>query len=271
MPSKSGSGIVVQGVDKESLFQVLGSQSLYMNRTSRSDYPQEQFIAYCHGWGLFREAQSETTEPVQVHTRQGWRALPAGSVVFVPPFSLLRWRFPQGVLRFEMLYSLTTLPPSYPLVPSLIGAEAFDRDWWQRYGPLKSPQEVAGEKSSLNLGFRQTVSLDADCKANAIAFKARKQIARGFETKLDLGELARSLRVHPSALARYFKQAYGISPVEYRSLLRLMRAQELLLIRKTSVTQAAFECGFDNAAHFSRAFRSFAKCSPRAYCQAALP
>lgn len=52
-----------------------------------------------------------------------------------------------------------------------------------------------------------------------------------------------------------FKNAFGLSPVAYRTQLRLMKARELLVSSQRNVTQVAYETGFSDPLYFSRVFR----------------
>jgi AraC-like DNA-binding protein len=52
-----------------------------------------------------------------------------------------------------------------------------------------------------------------------------------------------------------FKKAFGLSPVSYRTRLRLRRARELLVSSQLNVSQAARTVGFTDPLYFSRVFR----------------
>lgn len=61
-----------------------------------------------------------------------------------------------------------------------------------------------------------------------------------------------------------FRQWAGLSPVAYRSRLRIARAKELLQ-SGAGVTQTAAAVGFDDPFYFSRVFKAETGLSPRAY------
>jgi len=62
-----------------------------------------------------------------------------------------------------------------------------------------------------------------------------------------------------------FSAVYGLTPYHYLVGLRLDRAARLLAGTGRSVTDIAFDCGFNDANYFSRAFRARFGKSPRAY------
>jgi AraC family transcriptional regulator, arabinose operon regulatory protein len=65
------------------------------------------------------------------------------------------------------------------------------------------------------------------------------------------GELA----VSPARAATLFARAFGLSPVAYRTQVRLNRARELLVSTRRNVSETAYEVGFSDPLYFSRAFR----------------
>ncbi len=66
--------------------------------------------------------------------------------------------------------------------------------------------------------------------------------------------LAALLRVSVRTLDRYFQREYHQTAQEWLNGRRLLRANELLA-NGAPVKQAAFEVGFKQVSHFSRAFR----------------
>lgn len=82
------------------------------------------------------------------------------------------------------------------------------------------------------------------------------------EQRLSISALAHAMNVHPVHLARQFRQTYGMSPREYRTIQLVRRAASLVLGTKTSLSQIAHECGFADHSHMCRAFRRVAGWNP---------
>jgi len=78
-----------------------------------------------------------------------------------------------------------------------------------------------------------------------------------------LPALARAAQMSPAHLSRVFRAELGVSPVAALRLMRLDRAAQLLARTNAAINDIAQRCGFDNAFHFSRAFRNAYRCSPR--------
>jgi AraC family transcriptional regulator len=82
------------------------------------------------------------------------------------------------------------------------------------------------------------------------------------EQRLTVSALARSMSVHPIHLARQFRETYGVSVREYRTIQLVRRAAVLVLGTKTPLSRIAHECGFADHSHMCRAFRRVAGWSP---------
>jgi len=82
------------------------------------------------------------------------------------------------------------------------------------------------------------------------------------EQRLSVSALAHSMNVHPVHLARQFRQTYGVSVREYRTIQLVKRAATLVLGTKIPLSQIAHECGFADHSHMCRAFRRVAGWSP---------
>lgn len=82
------------------------------------------------------------------------------------------------------------------------------------------------------------------------------------EQRLSVSALAQSMNVHPIHLARQFRQTYGVSLREYRTIQLVKRAAALVLGTKSPLSRIAHECGFADHSHMCRAFRRVAGWSP---------
>ena len=82
------------------------------------------------------------------------------------------------------------------------------------------------------------------------------------ELRLTVSALAHSMNVHPIHLARQFRQTYGVSLREYRTIQLVRRAAALVLGTNTPLSRIAHECGFADHSHMCRAFRRVAGWSP---------
>ncbi|WP_084468111.1 AraC family transcriptional regulator [Promicromonospora sukumoe] len=68
-------------------------------------------------------------------------------------------------------------------------------------------------------------------------------------------DLARRAGLSASAFHRTFRAVTGSSPLQFQKQLRLATARQILASRDTSVTQVAFDVGYESAAQFNREYR----------------
>lgn len=95
------------------------------------------------------------------------------------------------------------------------------------------------------------------------------QAVHFMEQRLDdpptMEAIARYVGCSSRQLERTFGATLGIAPAAYQRRLRTHYACWMLENSPRSITEIAFDCGFSDAAHFSREFRTSLGVSPRQY------
>jgi AraC-like DNA-binding protein len=76
-----------------------------------------------------------------------------------------------------------------------------------------------------------------------------------YTSEQNLNDLAQQISMNPSAFCRYFKEATGKTIVEYIHEMRVGYACKLLMERGKTISEIAFECGFNNISNFNRIFK----------------
>jgi len=146
----------------------------------------------------------------------------------------------------------------------------------EQAGLLKRPDDLADKRLSGEDTLERIPSLRAlpketpDFKALVVAFRAlldqmpdgdvNPETARAVDLihfsggRIGISELCQALDVGERRLHRLFRRHVGLSPKAYVDVIRFQRA--VRLCRKgMSVGQCAFEAGYSDQAHMSRAFR----------------
>ena len=90
-------------------------------------------------------------------------------------------------------------------------------------------------------------------------------ISANFYSSLSLSELAHLTARSESSFKRDFKKWYKESPAKYFKIKRLAKAADLLKNTKLRVNEIAWDCGFENAAHFGASFRTSYGQTPKQY------
>lgn len=79
---------------------------------------------------------------------------------------------------------------------------------------------------------------------------------------LSVDELAHLCGMSLSSFKRTFRKAFGAAPATYIRQQRMERATKLLRRTEQRVSEVAFDCGFQDLAHFSRTFQKIYGMSP---------
>ena len=83
----------------------------------------------------------------------------------------------------------------------------------------------------------------------------RKIVEENYFYNLSLEEMARMCHRSLSTFKRDFKKIYRTTPGKWLQEKRLERAAVILHNENANITQVAFDCGFEDSSHFSRAFK----------------
>ena len=86
-----------------------------------------------------------------------------------------------------------------------------------------------------------------------------------FQERLTLEMLARKAHLSPRHFQRIFSECTGHSPIDYLLRVRVREAGKLLRHSNRSITEIAFDCGFQDSNYFTRQFKKIAGETPLNY------
>lgn len=132
--------------------------------------------------------------------------------------------------------ALLDQPAAVPFLAPLYEQEIY-------YYLLSSP---AGER------LRQLVS--AGTQHQRIA-RAVTYLTQHYRQPFDLAALLAEVRLSEATFYRHFRQATGMSPLQFQKWLRLSEARRLMLSEGLSAVSAAFQVGYESATQFNREYR----------------
>lgn len=95
---------------------------------------------------------------------------------------------------------------------------------------------------------------------------AKLFIDEHFADSIDLDAIAGEAAFSKFHFIRLFKMAYGKTPHQYLTVVRIENAK-LLLQTEASVTDVCFSVGFDGISSFTHLFKRFTRLTPSAYQQ----
>ena len=225
--------------------------------------------------------------------------MPAGALLLLPPgvpYSVAPSEIPTryAILNFDYTYTENTkkspIPPSQqnefceeekiPVPRFVDNAQATEIVYLKNAMPLCDAMvEIVREYTRRMLFFEEKCS----AQLAALLFEIYRRTGAGsssFDTRIDEilsfvdahfaedisnERIAEVFRFHKNHISAIIKQATGMPLHKYLIHTRLRHAIDMLDSGEKNVTAIAEACGFFDAAHFSRTFKSAFGCNPKNY------
>ena len=93
----------------------------------------------------------------------------------------------------------------------------------------------------------------------------RQYIDENFCQNIRLEDLCVLFTTNRTTLCNQFRDAYGVTIIDYINQLRIRKAKSLLREEKHNATQIAFELGFNSLHYFSQTFKKYEGITPTEY------
>lgn len=90
-------------------------------------------------------------------------------------------------------------------------------------------------------------------------------IARNYKRPIKNRDIGKAVGLHPDYANTIFKKSFGMTLNQYVLMQRILHVQRLLSVSNDSITEIAYEAGFNSLSRFNTAFREKCHCSPREY------
>ena len=93
--------------------------------------------------------------------------------------------------------------------------------------------------------------------------QAADQLRQNLVQPLRVEDVARQFGMSVSSFHAHFKATVGLSPLQFQKRMRLQEARRLMLYEALDAASAGYCVGYDDAAHFSREYKSFFGLPPK--------
>lgn len=90
-------------------------------------------------------------------------------------------------------------------------------------------------------------------------------IAQNYTESLTVQQIGEYVKLHPNYAMNLFQKTFGTTLINYLTQHRISHAQRLLATTEQSITEIAFNSGFNSISRFNDAFRRACGCTPREY------
>ncbi|HHW48140.1 MAG TPA: AraC family transcriptional regulator [Clostridiaceae bacterium] len=114
-------------------------------------------------------------------------------------------------------------------------------------------------------GSREDVQFTINRGTRGLVDSVIMFLQKNYSMDIRLEDLGRLVNLHPRYLCTLFSKVTGQTITEYVRDLRIEKAKRLLLYTSRSITDIAFEVGFNNSQYFSRVFVKEEGMDPRTF------
>lgn len=94
---------------------------------------------------------------------------------------------------------------------------------------------------------------------------ALEYMNQNFHRNITLSEVSKLVNMTDVSFSRFFKSKTGINFIDSLLELRLGQASRLLIDTTDSISEVAYDCGFNNISNFNRLFKKKKGCTPKEF------
>ena len=191
--------------------------------------------------------------------------IPSREICKHPGFSALFRLNPQYCLKNRYYPCFKLNPVDLQRVKNLL-TDAYMSQQQQQSGSALSVYGAFLQTIPILLANYSVADLTGNTSANPTGLvDTLDYMQQNFRKNLQMQELAKHARMTVSSFSRHFKAATGTTPGKYLLKLRLDEARQMLLENQLSISEIAFQTGFEDSNYFSRIFRIYSGMSPREF------
>ncbi|HOV42086.1 MAG TPA: AraC family transcriptional regulator, partial [Oscillospiraceae bacterium] len=115
------------------------------------------------------------------------------------------------------------------------------------------------------VAFKTVDYVDEVKKSQSIIDKAKQYVNEHYKENITRNDVASSVFLTPEYFAKMFKAQTGITIKDFINQCRIEKAKDMLENTGASISEIAFEVGFDNFSYFSTVFKKLTGTSPQLF------
>lgn len=133
-------------------------------------------------------------------------------------------------------------------------------------------QEIDKEAPLETKKMALTLEIISPIEANEENIKKQKAISeflpvleyihKNYAKKITIARLAKILHLNHNYFTTKFTRAFGMPPLKYLNKFKMEKAQKMLIETDMTLETIAFELGYFDFSHLSKAFKEYFNCSP---------
>jgi len=95
-----------------------------------------------------------------------------------------------------------------------------------------------------------------------------EHLSTNFNRQVNLNEIAKIVNMSEATVARFIKKRTGMSFVNILNEIRIGQASKMLITSTDTISEIAYQCGFNNLSYFNRIFKIKKNVGPKEYRKA---
>lgn len=230
----------------QSSFQKLAEDLIVLNRKHLYN-PHFQAIDTYGNFNLYAYANLKPGE-LEITVNSQSLQISGEVSIFIPKYSIVSWKINSPNLEWTALVS------NRDLVQNLNEVSVLKNFISQP----KSIQKIGEWLKSAQLIHR----FDQTRYPNKVLPEIKKFIDENYQDDLEISDIAKKFNLSSSQLTKTFKSYFLLSPVEYRSKLRIFQSMFDLLTQDQTIIDIANHSGFNDLSRFNKQFKRITNSTP---------
>lgn len=237
----------VSSVSYDHQVHTISPNEFFFSRSQQYDFSHSDVDVYGSFWSFV----FATIPPRGLRIRAGGeeREISGTVGILIPPDAVVHWKMQVPHLDWfaycSNLSQLSELPNKLTAYSLEELPEIVTPLWIQNLAQTKRPFWYAQNSS-----------------ANIYAKKLKAALDRDYQGNTSLDDYAQILGLSKEWLIRYFKQAYDITPIDYRNKKRLLQAFFELHTSSQKIIDLSTSLGFNDLKHFNSLFKKILQVTP---------
>lgn len=232
----------------------LDEDLIFFSQLEKNKCDVKRIEAFARYWLLF----IHTDPTVQISVRNGSKLLSIDkpSILFLPPFNITEWHIKSNhSFKWEAFISTALLPKNLPKDPIIFP--------FVLKKPLRNYDEII-KLIQAQVNNKHCIVVETQKENSILALRVKETLDQYFTKNLNISDVSKKLNASRTSVSTSFKKAYGLSPIEYRHLLRIFEALRLIN-EGFSVADALLNSGFKDHAQFIKHFKRVLQTTPNKY------
>ncbi len=170
-------------------------------------------------------------------------------------------QFKQALSTF--LYTL--MQKNTALIPIIASYKLSNNDLAAQIKSQPHVSQLKQKMEQILLIYMEQLKKQQEKKEEYVVKKAQSYMEKHFSEQLLLSDIAAQFHLHPNYFSSLFKKQLDMTVRDYILQLRMKKAKELMKDPSLKLLDIALAVGYEDAAHFNRAFKNVTGISPSKY------